>query len=400
MSDTWRGVVNAVLYKVQFADALGDDEVRRISGSLVHQPLWDLTVEDEYRALVEGLDSGEDLDPVVQANFSEADKRSFLTRIVGELDDMRPWPVRPYREIPLDRWAEFIGLDPIARIDLSWTDIQPLLGKMFRKPTGYNREVLLLHLKSGAEVGFLWPGWGDRAATELVARGEKLDASSIVQELLSVSGLDPVKVTVLAPAETATTLYEVIPLRPEFVGEHIPGNDRWNGTHVRYLAAAERSPYKLTVENGLLYDSRGNLFDTTTARTLWTPQGGRAIFVMDENGDIYSSPDHVLGRFHHSSLLAGSPVAAAGEIAAENGRILLISDHSTPLPPTPPLHPPGPRQPPPPRNSNRRQPDRIPHARRITSLVGRSLPRSIPPALCGAPDRSQGFGPVTKTSTS
>ncbi|MFE5290503.1 hypothetical protein ACFRAQ_36630 [Nocardia sp. NPDC056611] len=328
MTEPWRAVVTAVLYRSQFAHALGDTEARRTAEWLVHQPLWDLTVEEEHQALTTALDSNTALDPVVHAPFTEAEKRHFLTRVVADLDSMRPWPDRSYREIPLERWSEFVHLDPIARIDLSWIDIQPIVGKMFRKPAGYNREVLLLRLKSGTEVGFIWPGWRDRNATALVARENNPNAAAIVREILSSSSLDPSKVTVLS-TPSAPVPYETTPLRPEFIGEHLPGNTRWNGTHVRYLTPADRTPYKLTITNGLLYDAQGAPFDTTTSRTLWTPQGGRAIFVMDAQGNLYSSPHHILGQFHHSSFLAGAPVAAAGELSATSGRLNLISDHST-----------------------------------------------------------------------
>ncbi|MFE3797543.1 hypothetical protein [Nocardia tengchongensis] len=329
MTEAWRAVVTAVLYRVQFAATLGDVEARRTAEWLVHKPLWDLTVEDQYRDLTAALGTRAALDTVVHAPFPEAEKREFFTKVVAELDAMRPWPERPYREIPLERWAEFVHLTPIARIDMDWTNLQPLLGKMFRQPPGYNRELLLLRLKSGAEVAFIWPGWPDRNATALVTRDNTADPSAVIRELLSSTPLDPAKLTVLLPDAPAATLYETTPLRPEFIGEELPGNTRWNGTHVRYLNPSERAPYKLTITNGLLYDSRGTLFDTSTARTLWTPRGGRAIFVMDSSGDIYSSPHHILGQFHHSSFLSGAPVAAAGELSAKSGRLHLISDHST-----------------------------------------------------------------------
>ncbi|WP_119726298.1 hypothetical protein [Thermomonospora amylolytica] len=37
---------------------------------------------------------------------------------------------------------------------------------------------------------------------------------------------------------------------------------------------------------------------------------------------------HAAGVFHHSSFLAGGPVAAAGELRVVNGRLGLISDRS------------------------------------------------------------------------
>ncbi|MGW4350734.1 hypothetical protein ACWELJ_01455 [Nocardia sp. NPDC004582] len=329
MTEPWRAVVTAVLYKAQFAPSLDAAEAHRTAEWLVHKPLWDLTVEEQHRALLDALASGAPLDTVVQAPFSETEKRTFFTRVVDELETMRPWPDRPYHEIPLERWPEFVNLPPIARISLPWTDLQPLLGKMFRKPPGYNRELLLLRLKSGPEIAFICPGWPPESATALVSLTPNADAPAILQELLTSAPIDPTEVTLLSTTPPPPFLFETTPLRPEFAGEHLPGNTRWNGTHVHYLTPAERAPYKLTIANGLLFNSQRTPFDTTTASTLWTPQGGRAIFVMDANGDIYSSPHHILGQFHHSSFLAGAPVSAAGELAAKDGHLHLISDHST-----------------------------------------------------------------------
>ncbi|NUS91923.1 MAG: hypothetical protein HOQ36_05830 [Nocardia sp.] len=123
--------------------------------------------------------------------------------------------------------------------------------------------------------------------------------------------------------------FETTPLRPEFRGEHLTGNRQGGGRAVRYLSPEERDPFRLFADNGLLYTGRHRPLDTTHTRTLWTPQGGRAIFVMDDKGQLYASPYHLLGEFHHSSLLAGAAVAGAGEIGAVGGRVVLISDHST-----------------------------------------------------------------------
>ncbi|MGI5221201.1 hypothetical protein [Nocardia sp. CA-290969] len=124
-------------------------------------------------------------------------------------------------------------------------------------------------------------------------------------------------------------MYQTTPLQPEFRGEHLLGNRQWGNSVVRYLAPEERAPYWLFANNGLLYTGEQKPLDTTFTSTLWTPQGGRAIFVMDEHGQLYASPYHLLGEFHHSSFLAGGPVAGAGEISAVQGQVRLISDHST-----------------------------------------------------------------------
>lgn len=115
-------------------------------------------------------------------------------------------------------------------------------------------------------------------------------------------------------------------LRPEFRGEHIPGNSIW-GTAVRYLNKSQRETFKLTVKDGKLYDSEGNLFDTSGSHSLHSADP-RAIFVMDSHGNIYASTEHTRGIFHHSSFLAGGDVAGAGELKVSNGHLQLISDQS------------------------------------------------------------------------
>jgi hypothetical protein len=71
--------------------------------------------------------------------------------------------------------------------------------------------------------------------------------------------------------------------------------------------------------------------------SLYSKGASNAIFVMDEQGNIYASKVHAPGEFHHSSFLAGEPVAAAGEIRVTNGALEFISDRSGHYQP-PPIH--------------------------------------------------------------
>ncbi|WP_225729985.1 MULTISPECIES: hypothetical protein [unclassified Nocardia] len=337
MTEEWRGVVNAILYVVQF-DELGPEEVSRVSRNLLTKPFFDLTPDQEYRALLEALESGAELNATIGTRHSEAEIRDFLNRIVAELDDMRPWPEPQFQELPMTRWPEFAGRAPFAQVDVSWPEIETKLRLIFNKSDSDGRECLPVRMRSGVEVGFIWPGWPGSSATAVVALKTDLPAHRIVDEIIQATLLEPSDITVLGPTSTvprgSVARYQTTPIRPEFVGEEVPGNRVWRNTHVKYLNATERQAYKLTIRDGLLYDSTGRLLDTSTASTLWTPQGGRAIFVMDENGDLYSAPQHIAGVFHHSSFLAGAPAAGAGEIRVSNGHLDLISDHSTHYRPT------------------------------------------------------------------
>lgn len=115
-------------------------------------------------------------------------------------------------------------------------------------------------------------------------------------------------------------------LLDKYHGEHLPGNDAF-GTPVRYLSPIERQDYKLhVVEDGLLGDVDGELFDTPADRSVHSADP-RAIFVMERHGEIFASNHQAVGQFHHSSFLGG-PVAAAGELGVTDGTVHLVSNNS------------------------------------------------------------------------
>ena len=101
-------------------------------------------------------------------------------------------------------------------------------------------------------------------------------------------------------------------------------------TSVTYLSDHERSQYMLmSNDGGFLVDNMGAVLASETAR--------EAMFVMDTTSSILLAflNDDQHGRFHHSSLVAGAPVVAAGLIRVCKGRVLSISNdsgHYAPLP--------------------------------------------------------------------
>lgn len=99
------------------------------------------------------------------------------------------------------------------------------------------------------------------------------------------------------------------------------------GSKVKYLDGAERAAYQLKVVDGLLVDASGKRFDTTNASSAHTGAGS-AIFVMAPDGTLYGALSHNVGRFHHSSFLAGGPVAGAGELVVKEGVLQTLSDRS------------------------------------------------------------------------
>ncbi|MEV3901198.1 hypothetical protein AB0K11_02650 [Mycobacterium sp. NPDC050551] len=115
---------------------------------------------------------------------------------------------------------------------------------------------------------------------------------------------------------------------PNYVGEQHPGGPM-GSPGVTYLDEAAREARRITIRDGIVYDSSGKPFDTANGVSAFGPNhDGRAIFVMDQHGNLYASTFQKYRVFHHSSFLAGAPVAGAGELVVKNGRIELLSDCS------------------------------------------------------------------------
>jgi hypothetical protein len=99
---------------------------------------------------------------------------------------------------------------------------------------------------------------------------------------------------------------------------------------VRYFKDQTRKTLETAVdEKGLLRKADGSLLNTCYPATADCPP---AIFVMDEKGKIYVyDGDYFTENMElifHSSLLAGKPVASAGELFVKDGKLLEINNRS------------------------------------------------------------------------
>ena len=99
------------------------------------------------------------------------------------------------------------------------------------------------------------------------------------------------------------------------------------GTNVEYLDEKARLPHEVFIgKDGKLYDIMGDLIDTSKAEIVGGKKVG--IYVMAPNGKIYMSNTQVVGKFHHSSFLAGGDAAVAGELIVKKGVLVAINRHS------------------------------------------------------------------------
>ncbi|MGC4987702.1 hypothetical protein [Nocardia salmonicida] len=332
MVQNWSGTISYIFYTIQFERELSDDLVGRIANALIVEPIGTMTAEEEYTILRAGLRTHSPLPTVVEMKQGPRELYQFLSRVVERMDALRPWADPEYVQLPREWLSAFDRAQPIARIAMLSNNVSARLGRGFDR-TGSDIPFLLLRLRSGAVIGLFslyWKGSDD----VMVANGSPdRDPIDGLRELVGAGRLDWQDIFLLGSddprSSPISTRYETTPIHSPFWGEHLAGNSVWAGKQVKYLDDEERFRFRLFSDGGLLRDFKRNLFDTTSARTLWTPQGGRAIFAMDHDGKLYSAPFHILGEFHHSSFLAGAPAAGAGEIAAHQGRVIMISDHST-----------------------------------------------------------------------
>jgi hypothetical protein len=106
------------------------------------------------------------------------------------------------------------------------------------------------------------------------------------------------------------------------------------GFNTKYLKEAGREPFRLKFEGGTI-KRRDEAFSTASMKSNWSEaDDGTAMYVMDNTGSIFAGSQKV-GRFHHSSFMAGGPVAAAGEMSLNNGTLKYINNSSGHYLPTP-----------------------------------------------------------------
>jgi uncharacterized protein RhaS with RHS repeats len=110
---------------------------------------------------------------------------------------------------------------------------------------------------------------------------------------------------------------------PDYVGEELGIAKAWEpfGAEIEYLTKEQRKNYEIVVKDGLVYDAKGIPLNSGNSIN------GKLMYVMDSDGKIYSGPQRIM-EFHHSSFLAGAPVAAAREIDVAGGFILTHSRNS------------------------------------------------------------------------
>ena len=156
-------------------------------------------------------------------------------------------------------------------------------------------------------TGVIWL-WGCGAiSTPSLSR--ELDPSS--RQATITRSLSPVSSRV--PTQTFS-------LQDSYLGEKERG--------VSYFSERDRSAYEVLIKDGKLCSAQGDRLDPQLSLPEHSDRTGTAIYVLDTWGTLYVTFDHRFGEIHHSSLVAGAPVLAAGEMVIMDGLLLSISNAS------------------------------------------------------------------------
>ncbi|MVF14985.1 hypothetical protein FT643_22945, partial [Ketobacter sp. MCCC 1A13808] len=156
-----------------------------------------------------------------------------------------------------------------------------------------------------------------------------------------VGWVDPLGLVCEEGNDSKSTKPKIIPVKYKNTKEMNPMYKReeepeffhpvWGADTVKYLDEHELLEHELGVQNGKLVHANGPLagspFDTAESSTFFSGDG-KAIFVMTPEGRIFASTFQEPGKFHHSSLAQGKPVAAAGELTVIDGNLIEVSNKS------------------------------------------------------------------------
>ncbi len=97
-------------------------------------------------------------------------------------------------------------------------------------------------------------------------------------------------------------------------------------TRVKYFDEIERNRNRVSIENGRIINSNRRPFDSLNIDAPFN--NGKAIFVVDSKGNIFTHTNPYPGQIHHSSFLKGEPVVMAGEIEVFNGILIGITNNT------------------------------------------------------------------------
>jgi hypothetical protein len=183
------GMLEAILYCLQFSRELGDEEVERISRMILEQPFYDLTTAEQYAGIEAAIAVDAWEKDLSWQPHDEPSVRNFLRRLLERLDVLRPWQEPPFRSLGLGRWQEFEHGTLLAHVQLYSPAQDQMHARLRTVPEDQHRlRALVLRLRSGDEVALMAPPLPNGDDAVLMAVPPHRPAQMVIEAFLTHTG--------------------------------------------------------------------------------------------------------------------------------------------------------------------------------------------------------------------
>ncbi|MGH3427820.1 MAG: hypothetical protein ACRDQZ_09685 [Mycobacteriales bacterium] len=214
-----------LLYTGKF-EKLDDALAERRARALIEEPLGELTIEEEYQAIVEALGSDATLTRVIELpewikGHTEQEFRDFLQRLLNQLDAKRPWLEPAHRELSFRGWSDYHYARVVGRIKLPYlaasgsATSRTNYGFRHVNEGDHKRNVLILRLRSGDEVALAGPWWPNSKDVALLSRDPQRTPQQIVGALIDATRFTPEEIEPIHADDRAAPREE---FPPDFTG--------------------------------------------------------------------------------------------------------------------------------------------------------------------------------------
>ena len=156
-SDRREGIVDGLLYQIQFDGPLTGELAARTAARVIERPIFDLPIQVTVDTIRDKLARPEPVARLVTTIGTDAEVREFLAKVLNEIEDSRPWPPQPFRSLQSEHFAEFTNTAPIATIAAHYTTIEQKLARPFMPID--RKAVLVLELANDDVVAVVGDNW-------------------------------------------------------------------------------------------------------------------------------------------------------------------------------------------------------------------------------------------------
>jgi hypothetical protein len=187
----WRGRVNQLIYGADLRTTAGQDMVDRVVAAVIDGTFFDAPAEDYHQAIGAALCS--DVPLAFDERQNEAAVRDLLTRVSAELDDRRPWPKHPFRQLDIEHWTELRSAPVVARLPGSRQDVAVRLHRAFREveTAAGPRQALILRLRTGQVVALLGAAHHLERRVDVLTRDDPAATLAALRELTGLHAVAP-----------------------------------------------------------------------------------------------------------------------------------------------------------------------------------------------------------------